>query len=303
MKRVLMVCIAVFAMQTFATNYLSAQIITSANIIRIKDNSKQEEKERKKQEEAKKRQLAKEKQKYKKQEKEQTAKQKQERKQQAIAEKKQFTKEEQEKKQLADAEKKRLVKEEQEQEQEQQKKLAKREANKALLLEPIKKGVKYGQFVDISYTYNGLGDFVGVNYIGGCRINELFFIGVGTGVNICPDPNKTIWRNNIQIGRIDTINVPVYAHFRVDFMRTNWTPFAAISAGYRLAFKEQHYCSTYLYQNGPLGDISIGVNRRITNKLSLYLGAGYRIESFWGGNNKVKRMFFHGASVHLGLKF
>lgn len=283
MKRVLMVCIAVFAMQTFATNYLSAQIITSANIIRIKDNSKQEEKERKKQEEAKEKQLAKEKQKYKKQEKEQTAKQKQERKQQAIAEKKQFTKEEQE--------------------QEQQKKLAKREANKALLLEPIKKGVKYGQFVDISYTYNGLGDFVGVNYIGGCRINELFFIGVGTGVNICPDPNKTIWRNNIQIGRIDTINVPVYAHFRVDFMRTNWTPFAAISAGYRLAFKEHHYYSTYLYQNGPLGDISIGVNRRITNKLSLYLGAGYRIESFWGGNNKVKRMFFHGASVHLGLKF
>ena len=301
MKRVLMVCIAVFAMQTFATNYLSAQIITSANIIRIKDNSKQEEKERKKQEEAKKKQLAKEKQKYKKQEKEQTAKQKQERKQQAIAEKKQFTKEEQEKKQLADAEKKRLVKEEQE--QEQQKKLAKREANKALLLEPIKKGVKYGQFVDISYTYNGLGDFVGVNYIGGCRINELFFIGVGTGVNICPDPNKTIWRNNIQIGRIDTINIPVYAHFRVDFMRTNWAPFAAISAGYRLAFKEQHYYSTALYQNGPLGDISIGVNRRITNKLSLYLGAGYRIESFWGINNKAKLMFFHGASVHLGLKF
>ena len=35
----------------------------------------------------------------------------------------------------------------------------------------------YDQYINLSYGYNRVSDFIGLNYIGGYRFNHLFFLG------------------------------------------------------------------------------------------------------------------------------
>ena len=67
-------------------------------------------------------------------------------------------------------------------------------------------------------------------------------------------------------------------------------------------------------QSGVLGDLSFGVEKRCGDKISLYLGLGYQIESFLAITNvaekdtyhfvpKFKHSFVNGFNLHLGVSF
>lgn len=170
----------------------------------------------------------------------------------------------------------------------------------------------YNQFVDLSYSYCSVTDFLGVNYIGGYRFNPYFFLGLGTGVNFSlatPDKSKLY----LPFCRPTTLNVPIYIHFKANFTKSNWSPYASISIGGRVS-KEVHqtYGDFYINynQSGLFGDVSFGIDRNITKNLSLYLGVGYKIESFLYAKYNANytelvqgHKLLHGFSLHVGLSF
>lgn len=170
----------------------------------------------------------------------------------------------------------------------------------------------YNQFVDLSYSYCSVTDFLGVNYIGGYRFNPYFFLGLGTGVNFSlatPDKSKLY----LPFCRPTTLNVPIYIHFKVNFTKSNWSPYASMSIGGRVSKKvHQTYGDFYINynQSGLFGDVSFGIDRNITKNLSLYLGVGYKIESFLYAKYRDDYVglvqgnkLLHGFSLHVGLSF
>lgn len=174
----------------------------------------------------------------------------------------------------------------------------------------------YRQFVDLSYSYCGVTDFLGVSYIGGYRFNPYIFLGLGTGVNFAlftPNANKlsqTFCKPTI-------VNIPVYLHFRANFTKSNWSPYMSVSIGGRVSKKtsqeiRNNNISIYYNQSGLLGDLTLGVDKRVTEKLSIHLGVGYKIESFLYAKCKDDNVYtkliqgnklLHGFSLHVGLSF
>ena len=175
-----------------------------------------------------------------------------------------------------------------------------------------KVGKGYDQYINLSYGYNRVSDFIGLNYIGGYRFNHLFFLGVGTGVDFALF--TPTMEEKFALCKPTRVNIPVYVNFRTNFLNKAWSPYLSISAGARISPKTIN--TTYITYNpsGLLGDISFGVERRLGQKLSLYLGVGYRIESFLGAVpmynswGDIKEFIFttdvlHGFNVHVGVSF
>lgn len=164
-------------------------------------------------------------------------------------------------------------------------------------------GKGYHQFVDLAYSYCSVTDFFGINYIGGYRFNPYIFLGLGTGINFAlftPDTSKS---SPISC-KPTTVNVPIYIHFKANFTKSNWSPYLSMSAGGRISksvYQEIGNSIIRYNQSGLWGDVTLGADRKITEKLSLYIGAGYKMESFLytDGHNKL----LHGFSLHLGLSF
>ena len=168
----------------------------------------------------------------------------------------------------------------------------------------------YDQYANISYGYNSVCDFVGVNYIAGYRFNHQFFLGVGTGIDFALfTPTMEERFANCKPTRI---NIPVYANFRTNFLNKAWSPYISVSAGARISPAIQKTEGYTYNQSGALGDISFGVERNIGKKSSIYFGVGYRIESFlfvfrqyqpyyisYNSNNSI----VHGFNVHVGVSF
>ncbi|MBE6174378.1 MAG: hypothetical protein E7147_02390 [Rikenellaceae bacterium] len=168
----------------------------------------------------------------------------------------------------------------------------------------------YRQFIDLSYSYCSVTDFLGVSYIGGYRFNPYIFLGLGTGINFSlatPDKNKL----HFPFCRPTTVNVPIYIHCKANFTKSNWSPYASVSIGGRVSKKVYHSDINY-NQSGFFGDISFGVDRSIAKKLSLYCGLGYKIESFLYAKHETNdttsilvqgNKLLHGFSLHVGLSF
>ena len=253
MKRLLLICIAIFAMQT-----LSAQMITSARVIEIEDNSKKKAQE--------------------------TEKKAQKEREQAEREKRE---------------------------------LAPKTAKQKKILSP-RLGRGYGQFVQYSYGYNQyLGSSMGLNYIGGYRFNANLFLGIGAGVQYAFD-NATLPRYMSESDPMTCLpttdwSIPVFGYFRIDFSKKNWTPFVALSAGMRLVTEKKYLDrigdnGKWHKSNGFIGEVILGIDKRLSNKLSLYLGIGYKLESVAFGNyackgNWLEYHWAHGMDITIGLKF
>ena len=174
-----------------------------------------------------------------------------------------------------------------------------------------KVGKGYDQYVNLSYGYNRVSDFIGLNYIGGYRFNHLFFLGLGVGADFALFTPQM--EQKYAYAKPTRVNIPVYLNFRTNFLDKAWSPYISVSAGARISPVMQE-SNEYTYnQSGLLGDISFGVERRLGEKSSLYLGAGYRIESFigaipvyeWGyiKSFQFATEILHGFNVHIGVSF
>ena len=168
----------------------------------------------------------------------------------------------------------------------------------------------YDQYINLSYGYNRVSDFIGLNYIGGYRFNHLFFLGVGAGVDFAL---FTPQMEQKYAGTKPTrVNIPVYLNFRTNFLDKAWSPYISVSAGARISPAIQETEGYTYNQSGALGDISFGVERNIGKKSSIYFGVGYRIESFLSASNQkqnyyisyiFKHEIIHGFNAHIGVSF
>ena len=168
----------------------------------------------------------------------------------------------------------------------------------------------YDQYINLSYGYNCVSDFFGVNYIGGYRFNHLFFLGLGTGVDFALF--TPIMEEKFANCKPTLVNIPVYVNFRTNFLNKAWSPYLSISAGARISPKKIETESYFYNQSGVLGDISFGMERSLGKKSSLYFGIGYRIESFLYATMagfyefqfiQFKNGFVHGFNAHIGVSF
>ena len=168
----------------------------------------------------------------------------------------------------------------------------------------------YDQYINLSYGYNRVSDFIGLNYIGGYRFNHLFFLGIGTGVDFALF--TPIMEEKFANCMPTRVNIPVYFNFRTNFLNKAWSPYISVSAGARISPISQKRNGYTYNQSGLLGDISFGIERRLGQRSSLYLGVGYRIESFlsvikpvqyhntsYNYNNSI----VHGFNAHIGVSF
>ena len=178
---------------------------------------------------------------------------------------------------------------------------------------PRKNGSGYGQYADLSglwhFQDNGSGIGVNVNYIGGYRFNPNIFLGLGTGVNVNDengnytvsyDENATTF--DVAYFPHSFLSLPIYLHFRADFGKAQnaWRPYVSVSAGYHMslapigsALPGQFWDGwNYVTSDSPMyreitnqknqglmADINFGINRKLTEKLGMYLGVGFKAES------------------------
>lgn len=181
------------------------------------------------------------------------------------------------------------------------------------------KKIRYGQFIDVSYSrgYNNnyitgpnyitksskkATNTVSINYIGGCLIKERFFLGLGTGADVYLHQEVPQELSDYSSYNSSLISIPVFLHFRAEFMKTKCSPYIALSGGCSFTTDEaasqihrQNEDYTYYYR--LFGDATLGVNLRISKKIALYLGAGYKIEAIpYIG-------LWHGFSTRFGVKF
>ena len=172
----------------------------------------------------------------------------------------------------------------------------------------------YDQYLNLSYGYNRVSDFLGLNYIGGYRFNHIFFLGLGTGVDFAL--YTPMMEQQFLNCRPTRVNIPVYINLRTNFTNKTWSPYLSVSAGARISPKTMLSANNDFYynQSGFLGNITFGLERHIHKKTSIYFGIGYRLESFlsamyydYNYNYNSQTTFYqnivHGFNIHIGLSF
>ena len=122
----------------------------------------------------------------------------------------------------------------------------------------------------------------GLEYIGGIRFNNLFFLGAGIGLNFhsfsddlelsyhgayayyCPDAPENL------------VSVPLYLHTRLYFTHTRCQPFFALSIGGQITGikNAKGYDDAYYNPSCFMLSPQLGVNYQLNDKTSMYLTVG-----------------------------
>lgn len=172
----------------------------------------------------------------------------------------------------------------------------------------------YQQSIDASYDAQlsvAGNDFFNLNYIGGFRFNDTFFLGAGTGLNFKLN-NPVFERENGGTMPLSTVNIPLYAHLRVYFLKERITPFFALSLGGRFSTKrtlELPLGEVKYNTCGLLLNPQVGVNVRTSAKNSVYVAVGFcghtmpSLEDASYSTAFVKSKFQYGIDAHIGFTF
>lgn len=169
-------------------------------------------------------------------------------------------------------------------------------------------------------------NYVGINYIGGYRFSNLFFLGAGIGINFnyfYRESSKGYPSDDYESGVFgvsnNLISIPLYLHARLYFTNTKCQPFFAFSIGGHLTgSKEVHF------KGGNAPDVSynpscfflnpvFGLNFRTNSNFDFYVSTGLMardliVEGEWynyGQNVNLYYGFDFGLawSLNLGVTF
>ena len=160
-----------------------------------------------------------------------------------------------------------------------------------------------------------------IHYIGGYQINNYFYVGVGVGVNIYSndvdeqDYSFINGRNGLEILPLNLINFPVFGYFRANFIDNRWTPFFALSAGYRFGTRHEFFMpwehTAHYNTGGVFINPQIGVNCRMTKKSDFFFAVGFNMSQIpfidWDNttilNAKFDSRFYQGFDFRVGVTF
>ena len=204
-----------------------------------------------------------------------------------------------------------------------QEKAKKAEAKKARIEEWKQASLKgYRSMVEFAFMMDfDLMPSYNLHYIGGYQINNYLYVGAGAGVclheSAFGDNSVAEWSKEPQDRPLplQTVNVPVFAYFRANFINRRCTPYFAVAAGYR--FSTKHYFQMpwqqhdYYNTSGLLINPQLGVNLRMTKRADVYLAAGFNMQQmpvFNAGEStmfdaKFGKKFCYGFDLRLGFTF
>ena len=124
----------------------------------------------------------------------------------------------------------------------------------------------------------------GLEYIGGIRFSNLFFLGAGIGINFhsyCYDFDVSysdvygLYCNDCPE---NLVSVPLYLHTRLYFTDTRCQPFFALSVGGQVTGrKDAKYHKAYYNPSCFMINPQLGVNYQLNDKLGMYLTVGCMI--------------------------
>lgn len=195
---------------------------------------------------------------------------------------------------------------------------ANKEKRDALKMEFAKHIKGYESYVNVSYNMMSNNEsYAGVDYIGGYRINNNFFLGAGVGANaqiIEPPYNRLgpIVIDESVVLSHGAFYFPVYAHFRAQLLNRRCTPFLALSAGYNISLPDSFDLELTSINYNPSGvfiNPQVGVTYRIKPKLSIYCAAGFNASIIpkcidnTGYSATIKQNFKYGININLGISF
>ena len=189
----------------------------------------------------------------------------------------------------------------------------KKEKRDALRIEYAKPIKGYESFVNISYFMTNNDSYVGVDYIGGYRFNNIFFLGAGVGADMrLTTPISQIEMNEALELSHGAFYFPVYAHFRAQLLNRRCAPFLALSAGYNISLPQSFDIElTKIKYNasGVFVNPQFGVTYRVKPKLGIYCAVGFNACMMpecignTGYSATIKQSFKYGINVNLGISF
>lgn len=191
----------------------------------------------------------------------------------------------------------------------------------------------YRSQVEFAFAMDGeLMPYYNIHYIGGYQINNYFYVGAGVGLSIygAEDVNYNSKYNSKGVGKeqlkLETLNYPVFAYFRANFIDNRCAPFFALSAGYRFGTSRffrmpwgreagMNYKTSGMFVNPQFG-----LNLRMTKKMDIYFAVGYNLAqmpaaiyspavvTMQGEESRYPRVslgskFCHGFDLRLGFTF
>ena len=190
---------------------------------------------------------------------------------------------------------------------------AKKEKRDALRIEYAKPIKGYESFVNISYYMTSNESFVGADYIGGYRFNNIFFLGAGVGANMrLATPISQIEMNEALELSHGAFYLPVYAHFRAQLLNRRCAPFLALSAGYNISLPQSvglELTRINYNASGVFVNPQFGITYRIKPKLGIYCAAGFNACMMpecignTGYSATIKQSFKYGININLGISF
>ncbi len=123
----------------------------------------------------------------------------------------------------------------------------------------------------------------GLEYIGGIRFNNLFFLGAGIGLNFHSFSDDFVLDTTSDWDRYisgncpeNLVSVPLYLHTRLYFTHTRCQPFFALSVGGQITGLKtaKGYDDAYYNPSCFMLSPQLGVNYQLNDKASMYLTAG-----------------------------
>ena len=123
----------------------------------------------------------------------------------------------------------------------------------------------------------------GLEYIGGIRFSNLFFLGAGIGLNFHSFSDDFVLDTTSDWDRYisgncpeNLVSVPLYLHTRLYFTHTRCQPFFALSVGGQITGLKTAKGYDEIYYNPSCFMITpqLGVNYQLNDKASMYLTAG-----------------------------
>lgn len=157
---------------------------------------------------------------------------------------------------------------------------------------PIKSG--YEQSIIVGCDFDVVNTFmidVNLNYIGGYRVNNTLFFGLGTGLNfaVCDEEEPDIkmdhyQRQDITCPAPSIVMIPLYLHAKVYLTKGMCQPFFALSAGAKIGLSKDNYLNIWqgniiihkekLSPILPFAEPAFGVNFRAKNNFGIYIQTG-----------------------------
>ena len=164
-----------------------------------------------------------------------------------------------------------------------------------------------------------VGNYVGVNYIGGYRFNNHIYAGIGLGVSMAMNSRKELILAAGETSPLPQgkLLVPIYLYARANILNKRCTPIVALAVGGNISTKQSIGMGAVAHKyktSSLMAEPQIGVNYLVNKDLAIYFTVGVNLNGApcCTANNitddnrayvTIERRLRCGLNFHVGVSF